>query len=111
MIEVPYCEKNEISSKRFHEKFRELTNDLYEIKIKLIAKKMRNMFRLKSKNPHTVCAMHEGVCTYKENYIGETKVTWRVLMTAPVNDRVRKNLEVSFIALSRPSLNVQIDAK
>ena len=35
----------------------------------------------------------------------------KVLMTAPINDRVRKNLEVSFIALSRPSMNEQIDAK
>ena len=34
-------------------------------------------------------------------------------MTAPINDRVRKNLETSFIAiaLSRPSLNERIDAK
>ena len=32
-------------------------------------------------------------------------------MAAPINDRLRKNLEASFIALSRPSLNEQIDAK
>ena len=32
-------------------------------------------------------------------------------MTAPINDRARKNFEASFIALSRPSLNEQIDAK
>ena len=32
-------------------------------------------------------------------------------MTAPIDDRVRKNLEVSFIVFSRPSLNEQIDAK
>ena len=34
LIEVPYWEKNETSSKRFLKKFHELTNDLYEIKIK-----------------------------------------------------------------------------
>ena len=38
LIEVPYCKKNpkkpEIYSKRFLKKFHELTNDLYEIKIK-----------------------------------------------------------------------------
>ena len=33
--------------------------------------------------------------------------TWKVLVTAPINDRVRKNLEPSFVALSRPSLNEQ----
>ena len=141
MIEVPYCEKNETSSKRFLKKFYKLTNDLYEIKIKLITKKMRNLFRLKSNNPHPACAIYEGVCTCKENYIGETKrnveirwqehsdinkisepprhlksnpmhaFTWKVLMTAPLNDGARKNLEASFITLSRLSSNEQIDAK
>ena len=37
--------------------------------------------------------------------------TWKVLMAAPINDRVRENLEGSFIALSRPSLNERIDPK
>ena len=32
-------------------------------------------------------------------------------MAAPINDRMRKNLEVSFVALSRSSLNEQIDSK
>ena len=32
-------------------------------------------------------------------------------MTAPINNCVRKNLEQSFIAPSRPSLNEQIDLK
>ena len=38
LIEVPYCEKNEAYSKRFLKKFEELTNDLYEMKIKWITK-------------------------------------------------------------------------
>ena len=102
---------------------------------------MRNLFRLKSKNPHPACAIYERIYTCKENYIGETKrnvkirweehsginktsepsrhlksnpthaFTWKVLVVAPINDRVRKNLKVSFIALSRPSLNEQTDSK
>ena len=32
-------------------------------------------------------------------------------MTAPISDRVRKNLDTSFAALSRPSVNEQIDSK
>ena len=32
-------------------------------------------------------------------------------MAAPINDRVRKDLEASFKALSRLSLNEQIDSK
>ena len=103
--------------------------------------KVRNLFRLKNKNPHPVCAMYVGVFTCKENYIGETKrhveirweehsdiskisepsrhlksnpthaFTWKVLMTATINDHMRKNLEATFIALTRPSLNEQIDEK
>ena len=34
---------------------------------------MRNLFRLKRKNPHPACAIYEGVCTYRENYVGDTK--------------------------------------
>ena len=32
-------------------------------------------------------------------------------MAASIDDRARKNPEASFIALSRPSLNEQIDSK
>ena len=73
LIEVPYWEKNETSSKRFLKKFHELTNDLHEIKIIRITKKMRNLSCLKNNNPHPACAIYEGVCTCKVNYIGETK--------------------------------------
>ena len=98
----------------------------------MITKKIRNLFCLKSKKPHPTCAICKGVCTCKENDIGETKrnvkirweehsdinkmsepsrhlksnpthaFTWKVLMTAPINDRVTKNLEASFKALGRP---------
>ena len=139
MIEVPYCEKSKTSSKNFLKKFHKITNDLFEIKIKWITKKLRNLFRLKSKNPHLSGAICKGMCVYKENYMDETKrnveirweehsdikrisepsghlkiihtFTWKVLMTAPINDRVTKNLEASFMVLSRPSLNEQIDSK
>ena len=37
--------------------------------------------------------------------------TWNALMAAPINDRVRKNLEASFTALSRLSLNEQTNSK
>ena len=32
-------------------------------------------------------------------------------MAAPINDCVRKNFEITFVALSKPSLNVQIDSE
>ena len=122
LIEVPYCEKNETSSKHFLQKFHELTNDSYEIQIKWIIKMMTILFRLKSKNLHPACAIYQGICTYKENYIGETKqnveirwvehsdinkisepsrylkansmhaFTWEYLITAPFSNQVRRNL-------------------
>ena len=83
---------------------------------------MRNLFRTKTKNHHLACRIYEGVCTCKGIYIGQTKgnveirweehsdinkisqpfrhlnsnpmhgFTWKVLMTAPINDQVGKNL-------------------
>ena len=77
-------------------------------------------FRLKSKNPHPSCVIYEGSCSCSDTYIGETKrnvevrwlehehlkgksepakhlnknpthkFSWRVLMSAPQNTRVRK---------------------
>ena len=121
LIETPNCEKNETSTKRFLKNFHDLTNDLYEMKIKWITKKMRNLFRLKSKNPYPAGVIYEGICSCEENHDRETKriieirwyehsginkvsepsrhlnrnpthvFRWRVLMAAPINDRMRKN--------------------
>ena len=83
---------------------------------------MRNLFRLNFKNPHPPCVMYEGICACEESYTGETKLnveirwgehseinkvsepsrhlkrnpthvfSWKVLMAAPLNDCVRKDL-------------------
>ena len=37
--------------------------------------------------------------------------TWNFLMAATANHRLKKNLEASFVAFSRPQLNEQIDLK
>ena len=37
--------------------------------------------------------------------------TRKVLISASINDCVRKNIEASFLAVSRQSLNEQIDSK
>ena len=37
----------------------------------MITKKIRNLFHLKSEKPHPTCTICKGVCTCKENYIGE----------------------------------------
>ena len=83
---------------------------------------MRNLFRLKSKNPYPAGVLCEGICSCKENYNRETKrnieirwyehsginkesepsrnlnrnpthvFRWKVVMATPINDCVRKNL-------------------
>ena len=83
-------------------------------------KESRRFFPLKKKNPYPSCKIYEGVCSCKENYIGETKrnvitrwnehensnkvselaknlfqnldhvFQWNVLMSAPMNNRKRK---------------------
>ena len=47
-------------------------SNLYEIKIKWISKKMRNLFCLKSKNPQPTYVIQQGMRD-KENDICETK--------------------------------------
>ena len=101
-----------------------------------MTKKVKQFFNLKDKNPHPSCVIYEGV-----SYVGETRrntevrwsehtdikkdselakhlkqntnhcFTWKILMSASIKVRPRKNLEASIIALMRPTLNEQIESK
>ena len=35
-------------------------------------KKVKQLFKLKSRNPHPSCMIYEGICSCQESYIGET---------------------------------------
>ena len=137
---VPFCEKNEDLSKKFIQKFHEFTGNKYTLCIKWNTKKVRSLFNLKSKNPHPSCKIYQGDCSCGETYIGKTArnvevrwkehnimgnsepskhlqnnpdhvFTWKVLYSATLNSRERKNLEASAIAIKKPSLNNQMDTK
>ena len=41
----------------------------------------------------------------------EHQFEWQVLMSAPINNRERRNLEASLIALKKPSLNNKLETK
>ena len=114
---------------------------MYDIRIKWITKKVRQLFKLKSRNLHPSCAIYEGVCSCKESYMGETirkaeirwkehedtkkeseparhlknnqghSFTWKVHLPGSSNARFRKYMEASIIALKRPSLNEQVKSK
>lgn len=140
-VSLPYCEKNEEISKNFIRKFHKFTGNAYTLCIKWNTKKVKSLLSLKSKNPHPSCKIYYGECNCGETYIGETArnvevrwkehnslqgssepsrhlqshpdhaFSWKVLFSAPLNTRERKNLEASIIAIKRPSLNNQIDTK
>ena len=53
-------------------KFDVFTDNKYDIRIKWITKKVKQLFKLNSRNPHPSCVIYEGVCSCQESYIGET---------------------------------------
>ena len=99
-------------------------------------KKVRPFFPVKDKNLDPPCKVYYGLCSYGEDYVGETirnvfvhyeehnkpskKLKpvarleknidhWRILGNAPPNARTPKIIEVVFIAITRPILHEQID--
>ena len=135
LLKIPYCEQNEIASKRFINKFHQFTVDKYDIAVKWLTKKVISIFPLRDYNLHPPCKIYEVVSTCGENYIDETirnveecwsehnsadtksepakhlgdneedPFLWSILLTAPKDGRTRKNLEAFFIAKLKPSLN------
>ena len=140
LIEIPFCGENERLVKRFLNKLNNFTHHSFSFAIKWSTKKVKQLFSTKDRNPHPVCKIYEGTCSCDMNYIGETKrnvetrwnehnnpnrdsepakhirafpdheFTWNVLMTAPINTRVRKNLEAFIIAIKKPSINDQLES-
>ena len=48
-------------------KFDVLTDNKYDICIKWITKKVKQLFKLKSRNPHPSCVRYKGVCSCQES--------------------------------------------
>ena len=118
-----------------------LKNNSYEVRIKWITMKVKQLFKLKSRNLDSACVIDERVCFCEQTYISETgrnielrrekhenifkdsvpakhlkenlshKFSWKILFTTPRNKRIRKILEASEIALKRPSLNKLTESK
>ena len=139
LVEIPFCLKNEILSKHFINKFDKFTNNTFDVRIKWLTQKVKNLFRVKDKSLHQACKIYKGVCSCGESYIGETvrnvevrwgehnnptKVSnpskhikdnvdhtfhWSVLARAPTNTSQRKVLEAYYIVLEKPTLNDQLE--
>ena len=52
-------------------KFDVFTDNEYEIRIRRITEKVKQLFKLK-RNPHPSCMIYKGACSCQESYIGET---------------------------------------
>ena len=59
LVDIPYCPKNEEFSKRFIKKFDVFTDNKYDIRFKWIPKKVKQLFKLKSRNLHQSCVIYE----------------------------------------------------
>ena len=141
LVKIPFCIKNETTSKHFIKKLSHFTNNKYDIRIQWQTKKIKQLFILKDKNPHPANVIYKGVCTCGETYVGETERNaktrwnehddirkdsepakhllhnighsfhWSIIFKAPSNYKERKNLEASFIAVMRPTLNEQVKSR
>lgn len=141
LLEIPFCQNNEETSKHFLRKFHQFTENRYHVNIKWITKKVKNLFILKDRNPYPSCQIYEGTCSCGETYVGETirnvslrwrehndlrkdsepakhlknnpdhTFNWRTIIHASKHGRERKNLEASIIAIKGPSLNNQLETK
>ena len=66
LIELPFCENNEIKSKHFLKKFHRFAQDRFEVVIKWKTRQVKILFPLKNKS------IYKGTCSCGETYIGET---------------------------------------
>ena len=72
LLEILYCEQNEIASKWFIKMSHQFTVDKYDIAVKWLTKKVKSFFPLKGRNLHSPWKIYKGVCSCRETYIGET---------------------------------------
>ena len=62
-VELPFCPKNEELSKTFLEKFHTFTKNSFHVVLKWKTKKVKQLFKLKSPNPHPDCKIYYGECS------------------------------------------------
>ena len=72
LVEIQFCLKNELSSKHFTKKFDKFTNNTFDVRIKWLIQKVKNLFRIKDKSFHQACKIYKCVCSCGANYIDET---------------------------------------
>ena len=76
LLEIPYCEQNEIASKQFIKRFHQFTGGKYNTPVKWLTKKVTSLFPLKNCNLHPSCKVFTGVCSCGETYLRNVKEVW-----------------------------------
>ena len=72
LLEIPHFEQNEITSKGFIKKRSQFKGEKYNIAVKWLTKKVKQLFQLQHRNLHLSCKIYEDKCSCGETYIGET---------------------------------------
>ena len=72
LLEIPYCQQKEITSKQFIKKLHQCTGDKYDIAVTWLTKKVKSLFPLEDRNLHPSCKIYKGICSCGETYVGET---------------------------------------
>ena len=111
--------------------FHRFTGEKYDIAVRWLIKKVKLLVPLKDHSLHPSCKIYEGICSCGETSIGnaeecwpehnsadnklepakhiadnlEHSFLWSVLLAAPKDGRICKNLDAFFIAKLKPSLN------
>ena len=91
LAQILHCSRNVTLSKHFIKKFHELTSNSYKIRIKWITNKMKQLFKLKTRNLHPTCVIYKGVCVHKQPYIN--KMGRYVELPWKEQDSISKNLK------------------
>ena len=71
-VNLPFCPKNEETSKAFIRKLEDYTQGKFTFKIIWNTRKIRSLFPLKDRVDHRSCVIYEGTCSCGEKYIRET---------------------------------------
>ena len=140
VINLPFSNKNEHFSRTFCKKLEFYTNG--KLKFNIWAKrKIKSLFKIKDNVKHLSCVIYQGICSCRNNYIGETirnavtrideheqpnrksepskhiknnpghKFDWMILSRAPSHRLKRIILEAYFMKQLNPSLIDQRDSE
>ena len=84
------CLKNGNSPKQFIKKFDELIDYTFDVRIKWLTKKVKNLFRVKDKYMHQSCKFYKGVYSRSQSCIGKTVENVEILWNK-LNNPIKKS--------------------